>query len=75
MKREIKIYDTNLKVGLISYEKLHNDILKQDNLLDIKKIINRFIIDNIIEDRVFYQGITINEGFCYVITNKINNRK
>lgn len=72
---ETKIYQQNLKIGEIFYKKLHKEIIKERNLLSILKIFESFIKEHRIDGHVWYQDITINEDFCYIITNNKNNNK
>lgn len=73
--KNIKIYETKLNIGMIEYQELEDNILLQDNLLNIKKIFDKFIIDNEIDGHIWYQGITLNGSYVYIITNKKSNKK
>ena len=74
-KMEVKIFRKSLMVGVDVYKSLHNEIKKRTNMLDIRKLINKFEYDNKVDGVVYFQGIDVNESFCYVITNLKTNKE
>jgi hypothetical protein len=73
--KEIKIIKSQLYVGEKDYLKLHNDILKSNNLLKIKKLYDSLNKKYQIDKNTFHKGISIYDSHVYIITNNINNKK